>query len=153
MAAEEFQRDILGITLQDGPVNLLSPTFNLTLARMDHTTLVSKICSKIIMLATPSVRECLFNQLCPGYSKEPHAALDHIRQTYEDTEGNTIFQLVFDYYTQILGSSCPFVDQDPLPVSICQGFIDGLDSWLIAGFCHRPWYCGGKHISPNVAIC
>jgi hypothetical protein len=101
---------------------------------MDCITLVSKICSKIIMLATPLVLECLFNQLCPGYSKEPHAALEHIQQTYEDTVGNTIFQLVFDYYTQILGASCPFIDQDPLPVSICQVFIDGLDSWLIAGF-------------------
>jgi hypothetical protein len=48
MAAKEFQRDILGITLQDGLVDPLSPTFNLTLARMDHTTLVSEIHSKII---------------------------------------------------------------------------------------------------------
>jgi hypothetical protein len=94
MAAKEIQHGILGITLQDGLVDLLSPMFNLPLARMDCTTLVSKISSKIIMLATPSNLECLFNQLCPGYSKEPHAALDHIRQTYEDTEGNTIFQSV-----------------------------------------------------------
>ncbi len=141
MAAKEFQCDILGITLQDRPVDLLSPTFNLTLARMDHTTLVSEICSKIIMHATPSIFECLFNQLCPGYSKEPHAALDHIHQTYEDMEGNTIFQSVLDYYPQNLGASCPFVDQDPFPVSICQVFIDGLDSWLIAGFhSHFPNY-------------
>jgi hypothetical protein len=68
MAAVEFQHDILGITLQDGPVDLLSPMLNLTLSRMDCTTLVSKIRSKIIMLATPSVFECLFNKLCPGYS-------------------------------------------------------------------------------------
>jgi hypothetical protein len=135
MAAKEFQHDILGITLQDRPGDLLSPTFNLTLAKMDHTTLVSKVRPKIIMLATPSVLECLFNQLYPGYSKQPYAALDHIWQMYEDAEGNTIFQSVFDYYMQILGASCPFIDQDPLPVSICQVFIDGLNSNLIAGFC------------------
>jgi hypothetical protein len=95
------------------------------------------------MLATPtpSVLECLFNQLCPGYSKEPHAALDHIWQTYEDTEDNTIVLLVFDNYTQILGASCPFVDPDSLPISIYQVFIDGLNSRLIAGFCsHFPNY-------------
>jgi hypothetical protein len=86
------------------------------------------------MLATPSILECLFNQLCPGYFKEPHANLDHTRQMYEDTEGNTIFQSVFGYYTQILGASHPFVDQDSLPVSICQVFIDGLYCHLIAGF-------------------
>jgi hypothetical protein len=60
MAAKEFQR-ILSITVQDGPVDLLSPMFNLTSSRMDCTTLVSKINSKIIMLATPSILECLFN--------------------------------------------------------------------------------------------
>jgi hypothetical protein len=141
MVADKFQRDILSITLQDGQVNLLLPTFNLTLVGMDCTTLVLEICSKIIMLATPSVLECLFNQLCPGYSKEPQTALDHIQQMYEDTEGNTIFQLVFDYYSQILGTTCPFVDQDFLPISICQVFIDGLDSLLIAWFCsHCPNY-------------
>jgi hypothetical protein len=134
MAAKEFQCDILGITLQDALVDLLSPTFNLTSERMDRTTLVSEICSKIIMLATPSILECLFNQLCPGYSKEHHAALDHIRQTYEDAEGDNIFQSVFDYYTQIFGASHSFVYQDPLPVSIYQVFIDGLNSCLIAGF-------------------
>jgi hypothetical protein len=91
MAGKEFQHDTLGITLQDGPVNHLSPTFNPTLARMDRTTLVSEICLKFIMLATPSILECLFNQLCQGYSKEPHDALDHIQQIYEDAEGNTIF--------------------------------------------------------------
>ena len=141
IAAADFERDILAHTLQDGPVDLLSPTFNLTAARLDRTTLVSEIRNKIIMLATPSVLDCLFNQLCPGYSKEPHAALDHIRQTYDDAQGNVIFQPVFDYYRQILSASRPFIDQDPLPISICQIFIDGLDSRLIKGFrTHFPNY-------------
>jgi hypothetical protein len=112
----------------------MSPTFNLTAARLDRTTLVSEIRSKIIMIAMPSVLDCLFNQICPGYSKEPHTTLDHIRQTYEDAQGNVIFQPVFDYYRQFLSASCPFIDQDPLPISICQIFIDGLDSCLIKGF-------------------
>jgi hypothetical protein len=91
IAAADFEREILAHTLQDGPVDLLLPTFNLTAARLDRTTLVSEICSKIIMIAMPLVLDCLFNQLCPGYSKKPHAALDHIRQTYEDAESNVIF--------------------------------------------------------------
>jgi hypothetical protein len=141
IAAADFERDILAHALQDGPVDLLSPTFNLTVARLDRTTLVSEIRNKIIMLATPLVLDCLFNQLCPGYSKKPHAALDHIRQTYKDAEGNVIFQPVFDYYRQILSASRPFIDQDPLLISICQIFTDGLDSHLIKGFrTHSPNY-------------
>ncbi len=110
MPADTFSRDILGITLQDGPLDLLCPDFNLTSAKTDSVTIEAEISSKIIKLATTSVLDHLFNQLCPGYSKEPHAALDHIWQTYEDASGNTIFSLVSNYCTQILAASCPFID-------------------------------------------
>ena len=139
--AAEFSRDILTVTLQDGPIDLLRPDFNLTIAKTDSTTIAAEISSKIIRLATPSILDHLFNQLCPGYSKEPHAALDHIRQTYDDATGNTIFSSVYEYYTRILAASRPFIDQEVLPVSICQAFMDGLDSRLLAGFrTHFPNY-------------
>ncbi len=64
-----------------------------------------------------------------------HAALDHIRQTYNDSNGNTVFSSVFEYYTQILATSCPFIDPEVLPISICRAFMDGFDSCLLAGFC------------------
>jgi hypothetical protein len=99
IAAADFARNILGTTLQDGPINLLCPDFNFTSAKMDSSAIKAAINSKIIRLATPSALDSLFNQLCPGYSKEPHAALDHIRQTYEDTKDNTIFSSVYNYYT------------------------------------------------------
>ncbi len=141
MSREEFSRGFLGVTLQDGPINLLCPDFNLTSAKTVSTTIEAAISSKIIRLATPSILDYLFNQLCPGYSKEPHAALDHIRQTYNDATGNRIFSPVFNYYTQILAASCPFIDQEVLPVSICQAFMDGLDPCLLAGFrTHFPNY-------------
>ncbi len=108
---------------------------------MDSTIIEEEINSKIIRLATPSVLDTLFNQLCPGYSKEPHAALDHVRQTYDDATGNTIFLSVYDYYNQILAASRSFIDMEVLPVSICQAFIDGLDHRLSAGFrTHFPDY-------------
>ena len=139
--AAEFSRDILAVTLQDGPIDLLRPDFNLTSAKTDSTTIAAEINSKIIRLATPSILDHLFNQLCPGYSKEPHAALDHIKQTYDDATGNTIFSSVYKYYTRILAASRPFIDQEVLPVSICQVFMDGLDSRLLAGFrTHFPNY-------------
>jgi hypothetical protein len=79
MSREDFSRDILGVTLQDGPLDLLHPDFNLTSAKTDSTMIEATISVKIIHLATPSILDHLFIQLCPGYSKEPHAALDHIR--------------------------------------------------------------------------
>jgi hypothetical protein len=113
---------------------------------MDSSAIKAAINSKTICLATPLVLDSLFNQLCPGYSKEPHTALNHIRQTYEDTEGNTIFSSVYNYYTQILTASCPFMDQETLPVSICQAFINGLNSRLSPGFqTHFPDYSKSQY--------
>ncbi len=141
MPPQEFSRDILGVTLQDDPIDLLCPNFNLTSAKTDSTTIKAEISSKIIKLATPSILDHLFNQLCPGHSKEPHAALNHIRQTYKDTSGNSIFSSVCKYCTQILAASCPFINQEELPVSICQAFMDGLNFCLLASFrTHFPNY-------------
>jgi hypothetical protein len=141
IAAADFARDILGTTLQDGPINLLCPDFNLTPARMDSSAIEVVINSKIIRLATPSVLDSLFNQLCPGYSKEPHATLDHIRQMYEDTEATQSSLLSTIITPRSLLPPPLFMDQETLPVSICQAFIDGLDSRLTPGFrTHFPDY-------------
>jgi hypothetical protein len=135
----------LAHTLQDGPINLLHPDFNLTSVKTDLSNIEAEISSKIIRLASPLVLDTLFNQLCPGYSKKPHATLDHVRQTYNDQNGNTVFSSIYDYYTQILAASCPFIHMEVLPVSICQAFIDGLDNCLMSGFCtHFPNYSNSQ---------
>jgi hypothetical protein len=67
MPPDVFSRDILGITHQDGPINLLCLEINLTAAKTDSTIIEAKINMKVICLATPSVIDHLFNQLCPGY--------------------------------------------------------------------------------------
>jgi hypothetical protein len=151
MSTANLIRNVLSHTFQDGPINLLCPKFILTLAKMDSTAIKAEISSKIIHLAAPLVLNSLFNQLCPGYSKEPHATLDHVRQTYNDENGNTVFLSMYEYYTQIFAASCPFIDQEVLPVSVCQAFIDGLDHCLTGGFCtHFPNYsksqdCAATH--------
>jgi hypothetical protein len=151
MSAANLTHNVLSHTLQDGPINLLCPKFNLTLAKTDSTAIEVEINSKIIRLATPLVLNSLFNQLCPTYSKEPHAALDHVRKTHNDSNGNTVFSSVNEYCTQILAASCLFIDQEVLPVSVCQAFINGLDHCLTASFrTHFPDYsksqdCAAMH--------
>ena len=110
IAAADFACDVLAHTLQDGPIDLLCPDFNLTSAKTDSSNIRAEISSKIIRPASPLVLDTLFNQLCPGYSKEPHTTLDHVRQTYNNQNGNTVFLSIYDYYTPILAASRPFID-------------------------------------------
>jgi hypothetical protein len=84
IAAANFACDVLAHTLQDRPINLLCPNFNLTSAKTDSSNIEAETSSKIIRLASPLVLDTFFNQLCPGYSQEPHATLDHVQQTYDD---------------------------------------------------------------------
>ena len=97
IAASDFACDVLAHTLQDGPIDLLCPDFNLTSAKTDSSNIRAEISSKIIRPASPLVLDTLFNQLCPGYSKEPHTTLDHVRQTYNNQNGNTVFSIIYDY--------------------------------------------------------
>jgi hypothetical protein len=102
--AADFAHDILATTLQDSPLNLLCPKFNCSSAKTDSTIIEAEISSKIFCLATPSPLDHLFNQLCPGYSEEPHTTLNHIWQTYEDASGNAIFWSVYDITLRFLPS-------------------------------------------------
>ncbi len=79
LSPAELQAQILDMTFQDGPVDLQPARFNLSSARLDSTELRSEIKAKILRLSFSTVCNALFLELCPGYSSQPHAAIDNIR--------------------------------------------------------------------------
>jgi hypothetical protein len=79
LSPAEIQAQLLNVTFQDGPINLQPARFNLSLASTDSTKLHSKIKAKILQLSFSMVCNTLFLELCPGYSSQPHAAINHIR--------------------------------------------------------------------------
>ena len=136
LTMRQVQDDILAQTLQDGPYDLQPASFNLTTARTDSMALQSEIEGKTFRLAYPMICNTLFLELCPGYSNQPHAALDHIRQVHHDRDGNQVVSTVQAYFQQLMNASRPFSSQQEFPISVCQKFQDGLDPRLITGF-HR----------------
>ncbi len=76
----------------------------------------------------------MFTKLCPGYSNQPHAALEHIRQVHTDKDGNAVSSSIQAYYQQLMNASRPFSSQREYPVSVCARFINGLDPRLLTGF-------------------
>jgi len=130
MSPAEVQALILDVTLQDGPVDLQPSKFNLTSARTDSTEMRSDNEGRIVRLASPSVLHTMFLELCPGYSMQPHAAIDHIRQVHTDRDGNQVVSTVQAYFQQLMGAARPFSGQRDFPVSLCARFQDGLDTRL-----------------------
>jgi hypothetical protein len=134
LTSQEIQAEILDFTLQDGPVELQAASFGATSARTDSFAIRVDIQEKILRLAAASICQMMFTELCPGYSNQPHAALDHIRQVHNDKDGNAVSSSVQAYYQQLMSASRPFSSQREYPVSVCARFIDGLDPRLLTGF-------------------
>ena len=78
MSCDEVKTDILGITLQDGPVDLQPAAFGLTSACTEGTVLGLLIDSKVMQLAYPTVCKTFFTEPCPDYSDQPQAAFNLI---------------------------------------------------------------------------
>lgn len=76
--SQAVQHKITNFTLQDGPVELQGASFGATSARTDSSAIRNKIQEKILCLASSSICHTMFTELCPGYSNQPHAALEHI---------------------------------------------------------------------------
>ena len=130
----EVRAELLDQTLQTEPLDLLPPSFNVRSARTESAVLKADIDQKIMKLACPTICATLFTELCPGYSSQPHAALEHIRQVHQDSSGNQVVSTVQSYYQQIMSAARPFYSQRDFPVSVCQKFMDGLDTRLQVGF-------------------
>ncbi len=132
----EVQAQILDVTFQDGLVDLQPSKFNLSSARTDSSKMRSDNEGRIVQLASATVWHTMFLELCPSYSMQPHAAIDHIRQVLTDRDGNQVVSTVQAYFQQLMGAACPFSGQRDFPVSLCACFQDGLDTRLQTG-CRR----------------
>jgi len=110
MSTVSVQRDILGITHQDGPYDLLAPSFNLMSCRTDNTADYGELKSLVVRLASDTIHQTMFMELVPGYSIEPHNVLEHIWHCYVDVDGNAVKLGAQVYYSTFLNAIRSFYD-------------------------------------------
>jgi hypothetical protein len=84
--------------LQTGPVLLQASDFNLQAANTNSQDIALDVDGKILKLAWHQVCAPFFNELCSNYSTQPQAAIEHIKQSYVDGNGNVVCTSVFVYY-------------------------------------------------------
>ncbi len=77
----------------------------------------------------------MFAILCPGYSDQPHAILDHIHQASPGPNEQMIVVSVHEFIQCVINASRPFAAQKTLPISICDHIIRNLDHRIIPSFC------------------
>jgi hypothetical protein len=87
-------------------VVLKASDFNLAQANMDSTKIAHDIETKILKLSWPQICSSVFGEICPGYSDQLQAALEHICQTFTVVECNVVMIPVFAYYQRIMNMQC-----------------------------------------------
>jgi hypothetical protein len=136
LTPETVRTTILRPVLQDGPVLLKAPDFNLQNVTRNSIGIAMEVDRKILKLAWHQLCALIFNKLCPGYSNQPQAMLEHIKQSYLDDKGNLVCTPVFAYYQRMMNAVRPSAGEARFPKSVCNALIDGLDKHLTAIF-HR----------------
>jgi hypothetical protein len=134
MTAKQFLVNIINPCLQRGPISLSHANFNLQEANTDSTTVKDQLINKILVLGYASICTSVFAILCPGYSNQPHAILDHIRQASPRPDGQIIVASVHEFIQHFISASRPFAAQKTLPISICDHIIHNLDRRIIPSF-------------------
>lgn len=134
LPVDQVKTDILQQCFQDSPILIKQSDSFSTTVRTDSTEIMETITNNMLKIALPTILSNLFMELCPNYSDQPHAAIEHIRQTYQDKEGNTVTSSVQAYHSRLMAAARPFITQDIFPVSICNKYIDNLDPRLLPAF-------------------
>ena len=135
LSVDDMRNTILGPCLQDCPLALLAADFNLPgSVRTDESTIQGEINKKILKLAFHQICFTLFATLCPNYTSQPHAAVDVIKQSYIDADGNRVSTSVFAYHLRMTLAMRPFVSARIFPVSVCNKFMQGLDPRILSYF-------------------
>jgi hypothetical protein len=137
LSPEEVKTQILHPVLQTCPVLLQASDFILQAANTNSQDIALDVDGKILKLAWHQVCASIFNELCPNYSNQPQAAIEHIKQLYVDGNGNVVCTSVFAYYQRMMNAMRPFAGDAQFPKSVCNALIDGLDKRLIAIFCRN----------------
>ena len=147
---DDVKTDILTPSLQNGSMSLQASDFNLQTVNTNSQEIAAEIDGKIIKLAWHQVCASIFDELCPNYSNQPHAAIKHIRQSYVDFDGNIMCtSSVFAYYQRMMNAMRPFAGEAQFPKSVCNALIDGLNKRLVAIF-RQNYKLRGSHHPPRL---
>ena len=131
LSRDDVRTLILNVYLQDRPVALLQANFNLGEANINTNSLEDKIHAKIHKPGLKQICHLVFSQLCPGYSNQPHAALDHIRhQSFTGPNNQFIMLMVIEFYQCLINKNQPFQAKRNYPACVRDIFIWKLDCWL-----------------------
>ena len=106
LTSAQVRADIL-LCLHDRRITLRAANVvNLNNVQIDDTSIIETIQAKILKLSfKQKICASVLQQLCPGHSDQPHAAIEHIRQSANGPDIQLITTTTINYQ-RMLNTSC-----------------------------------------------
>jgi hypothetical protein len=132
LTSHQGKMTLLDPVQQNAQVLLPASDFNLWSAKTDSNDISIEIDQKLLKLACHQICASFFAEICNGYTKEPQATLDHIKQVYVDGDRN---QVCVAYYQRMMSAMRPFAGNKMFLKSVCNPLVDGMSTHLQLIFC------------------
>ncbi len=134
MTAHKVLEEIIHPCLQRSPITLSGSDFNIQEANIDSNMVKDQLITKLLLLGFGTICASVFAILCPGFSDQPHAVLEHIRQALPGPDGQMVVTIIHKFIQRVINASHPFTACKTLPISICDHIICTLDCRIIPSF-------------------
>ncbi len=124
MDTAQARSNILDVTYQSAPGQLVQPVFGTTSATLNYNFLMVEIESKILRIVQEQIFKSVFLAVAPNYTDtdQPEVALEHVYQIVTDKDRNKSCRSVQEYYTQILAAMQPFIKERTFSVNAAEKF-------------------------------
>ncbi len=134
MSPAAFKTTILDNIDYPMPISLAAPAWNVNEANIDAVETRLDIERKYLTLGLETMEKAVFEELCPGYTNKPHAAVESITQVVTDADGNKVTTPFHQYYKRIMQGSRSFAHQTEWPVSVSNICINNMCPRLRSAF-------------------
>jgi hypothetical protein len=124
---EQAKADILDVTYQTGPGQIVPPAFGTISATLNQVQATNDCESKILRVVLDAVFNEVFAAIAPNYTNQPQAALEHVTQVYKDADGKEHRRSVQSFYTQFMQAIQPFIMDRDFSVNAAEKFKSNMD--------------------------
>eukprot|EP00956_Cyclotella_meneghiniana_P003272 scaffold3976_cov45-Cyclotella_meneghiniana.AAC.2 len=123
LSKEEFKEQILIPKGVNGPAKLMPADLGGGSCKLDEEGKARELQDRILQVANESIYHKLCEHVAPGHTTTLHSAVEKIKMSYVDENGNTVSLSVMEYYEAKMRGAIPFAEMETYPYNLATDFV------------------------------
>lgn len=123
LSKEEFKEQILIPEGVNGPAKLMPADLGGGSCKLDEEGKARELQDRILQVANESIYHKLCEHVAPGHTTTLHSAVEKIKMSYVDENGNTVSLSVMEYYEAKMRGAIPFAEMETYPYNLATDFV------------------------------